>query len=142
MHCPNCRQKTLEEFKIGNIKTVVERCQVCGGIWFDRMELESIMELAVAELIIPPGAEETERCCPRDGEIMFAFKYPQTDVTVDMCKKCDGLWLDGGELTEIKKTRVALAGSGKLDKRSSTTTLGRLVDWVVDEINDLGLDLD
>ena len=142
MHCPNCRQKTLEEFQVGNIKTVVDRCRICGGIWFDRMELESIMELAVKELIIPAGADETERCCPRDGEIMHAFKYPQTDVTVDMCRKCDGLWLDGGELTEIKKTRTLLAGSGQLQNQPSNSPLGRLVDWVVDELNDLGLDLD
>ena len=142
MQCPSCRKKTLEEFKVGNIETVVDRCKVCGGIWFDRMELESIMELAVHELIIPAGAEETVRCCPRDGEIMHAFQYPQTEVTVDMCKKCDGLWLDGGELAEIKKTRAALAGTGQLEKQSSPTPLGRFVDWVVEELSDIGLDLD
>ena len=144
MHCPKCCNESLEEIQVGDVKTPVDHCRTCGGIWFDQRELETIMTVAVKDLVVPSGARETGRMCPRDFEAMFAFKYPQTEVTVDMCRKCLGLWLDGGELTEIKKVRVQLADCGELDKEAPAAGLvgglGRLFEWVVDEVSDLELD--
>ena len=144
MHCPKCRKESLREIQVGEVKTRVDHCRTCGGIWFDQRELETIMTVAVKDLVVPSGAVETDRMCPRDFEAMYAFKYPQTEVTVDLCRKCSGLWLDGGELTEIKKVRAQLAGCGELDRRAPETGLvgglGRLFEWVVDEVSDLELD--
>ena len=143
MVCPKCRKATLKEMQVGDIKTLVDQCRSCGGIWFDRKELEAIMDLAVKDLEIPSGAEDTNRACPRDFEALYAFKYPQTEVTVDMCRRCDGLWLDGGELTEIRKIRDQLAERGELKKggraKGLMGGLERLFDWVVEEISDLEL---
>ena len=139
MRCPNCHTQTLAELQIGDFKVNVDRCNTCGGIWFDRQELESIMDVAAKSLTVPTGAEKTDRACPRDEAELYAFKYPQTDVTVDMCETCEGLWLDGGELTAIKSARAQLAATGALDPPEPTGITGgfqRLVDWVMDEIDD------
>ena len=144
MHCPKCRKESLKEIQVGDFKTSLDHCRTCGGIWFDRRELETIMTEAVKDLVVPSGANESDRMCPRDFEAMYSFKYPQTEVSVDMCRKCRGLWLDGGELTEIKNVRVHLDGRGELDKRAPAAGLvgglGRLFEWVVDEVTDLDLD--
>ena len=144
MHCPKCCKESLKEVQVGDVKTPVDHCGTCGGIWFDPRELEAIMIVAVKDLVVPPGATESDRMCPRDFEAMYSFKYPQTEVTVDMCRKCRGLWLDGGELTEIKNVRVHLDGFGELDKQAPAAGLvgglGRLFEWVVDEVTDLDLD--
>ncbi len=144
MHCPKCCKESLQEIQVGDVKTLVDQCRTCGGIWFDQRELEMIMTVAVKDLVVPSGAAETDRMCPRDFEAMYSFKYPQTEVTVDMCKKCSGLWLDGGELTEIKNVRAHLAGRGELTKQAPATGLvgglGRLFEWVVDEVSDIDLD--
>lgn len=143
MLCPKCRKATLEEMRIGDVQTAVDQCRSCGGVWFDRKELEAIMDIAFKDLAIPSGAQETKRTCPRDCEVMYAFKYPQTEVTVDMCRQCEGLWLDGGELTEICKVRKQLDQQGELRKNGRPKGilggLERLFDWVVDEISDLEL---
>ncbi len=143
MICPKCRKATLAEIQVGDVQTVVDQCRTCGGIWFDRTELEAIMDLAVKNLSIPSGAEDTKRTCPRDFEKMVTFRYPQTDVMVDMCSRCDGLWLDGGELTEIRKVRNQLEEQGELKKdgpaKGIIGGLERLFDWVVEEISDIEL---
>jgi len=37
--------------------------------------------------------------CPRCGVPMI--KKTRMGVTIDKCKKCDGIWLDGGEIEKI-----------------------------------------
>lgn len=37
--------------------------------------------------------------CPRCDKPMI--KQTQMKVTIDKCKKCDGIWLDGGEIEKI-----------------------------------------
>ena len=143
MLCPKCRKATLAEMQVGDVRTVVDQCRSCGGIWFDRKELEAIMDLAARDMTIPATAEETRRTCPRDFEKLLTFRYPQTEVMIDMCRRCDGLWLDGGELTEIRKIRSQLDEHGELKKTTPATGivggLERLLDWVVDEISDIEL---
>ncbi len=142
MLCPKCCKATLAEMQIGDARTVVDQCRSCGGIWFDRKELEVIMDLAAQDLSIPSGAEETKRTCPRDFELLVTFRYPQTEVMVDMCRGCEGLWLDGGELTEIRKIRKQLEELGELNRNGPATGivvgLERLLDWV-EEISDIEL---
>jgi Zn-finger nucleic acid-binding protein len=141
MLCPKCRKATLAEMHVGDVRTVVDQCRSCGGIWFDRKELEAIMDLAARDLRIPASAEVTKRCCPRDFEKLLTFRYPQTEVMVDMCRRCDGLWLDGGELTEIRKIRDQLDEHGELNRSAPAAGivggLERLLDWVVEEIGDI-----
>ena len=141
MLCPKCRKATLAEMQVGDVRTAVDQCRSCGGIWFDRKELEVIMDLAAKDLSIPAAAEETRRTCPRDFENLATFKYPQTEVMVDMCRRCEGLWLDGGELTEIRKIRKQLDEHGELTGNGRATGivggLERLFDWVVEEISDI-----
>ncbi len=47
---------------------------------------------------------------------MAAFYYPQTLVTVDMCRECRGVWLDGGELEEIGAVRRHLRQEERLER--------------------------
>ncbi len=41
--------------------------------------------------------------CPRDGAVLIARNY-EADIEVDECPKCDGRWLDEGELQRIQET--------------------------------------
>jgi Zn-finger nucleic acid-binding protein len=43
---------------------------------------------------------ETARPCPVDGETMK--KEVAHMIVIDRCPKCQGVWLDGGELERIK----------------------------------------
>lgn len=48
-------------------------------------------------------AAEEGLICPRDGAVLIPRNY-EADIEVDECPKCDGRWLDEGELQRIQET--------------------------------------
>jgi Zn-finger nucleic acid-binding protein len=84
----------------------------CGGIWFDNFELSRVDEAherlgeALAALDFDPNAIilREKRPCPKcAGITMLQHKFSREKlVTVDECPNCGGVWLDGGELAEIR----------------------------------------
>lgn len=133
MPCPRCQAHTLQAVQLKDPPVEIDRCSDCGGLWFDARELEMIMDVAVKELAIPSGAEKSGLACPRDGEVLYAYNYPQTDVTVDMCPGCTGLWLDAGELQEIKRVRSNRATLGAKDDPGGP--LSRFLEWLQDLVD-------
>jgi len=112
MNCPTCKQQ-LSQISIEDIQLDVCK-DGCGGIWFDRFELQKMDESHeftdenLVELLSKnsPSSFTTEekRNCPKcDGIVMmlnfFSFKK---EVKVDHCPKCAGYWLDDGELFAIR----------------------------------------
>lgn len=108
MRCPQCT-KSLDEIAIGRAK--VDRCSLCGGIWFDRDELKTVKDERDGDLRWLDfdlwGDEGQLRSngtyldCPRDGGPLFRIKYGPADVMVDVCLACQGVWLDRDELEKI-----------------------------------------
>ena len=111
MNCPACGNE-LVQITVGDI--TVDACRNgCGGLWFDRFELEKVdesHETAGAELLEitrKPGVttDPGERLeCPRcpDQTMMRHFASVKRQVQVDECPNCGGHWLDLGELAMIR----------------------------------------
>lgn len=108
MKCPKC-DKYLDEVVINHTK--VDRCGRCGGIWFDQHELKHVQDerdfnlswldfdLWSDENKFKPSGSFID--CPRDGKPLFKIKYGPSDVMVDVCLECRGVWLDKDELDKI-----------------------------------------
>ena len=93
----------------------LDGCPRCGGIWFDRGELDRIIECGfsapeqVAQLDRKAGAEIHEHgfsrtlSCPRCGVQMSPGRYAGgiTSVELDRCSNCGGASADGGELSAL-----------------------------------------
>jgi len=93
---------------------VVDVCQGgCGGIWFDRFELnkvdepheslgESLLDVERDENVVVD--HEKKRNCPRCGDVVLKryFFSVKREIEVDECPKCAGFWLDQGELGAIR----------------------------------------
>ena len=114
MKCPAC-QSTLVEVVVEKIK--VNSCASgCGGIWFDKKEIEAFDTLAKihgTETIRShaagnkASAPSTEpRNCPRcvKYKMQKRFSCVSRKVQIDECSGCGGIWLDPGELIEIQST--------------------------------------
>ena len=111
MECTVCGN-SLKEIEVGDIK--VDICEDgCGGIWFDRFELEKVDEPheSDGELLLEINRDpdirvdpEKRRKCPkcRDTIMMRHFFSVRKEVEVDECPKCAGIWLDFGELAQIR----------------------------------------
>lgn len=110
-HCPDCRIPLIE---IGLDGEQVDRCPQCSGIFFDRGELESIVQLfrcyqkvtlGEPEIDTIPRAEiERQVLCPADGTPMNPADGGE--MIYDTCPACDGIWLDSGELSVLRATEA------------------------------------
>jgi Zn-finger nucleic acid-binding protein len=96
----------------------VGACPSCGGMWLEKGELEAIEdvrehdyseELArmpdlgyrAYELALQKGGRTLK--CPKCGVEMESREYARcSQVMIDVCPSCHGIWLDKGELEALE----------------------------------------
>ena len=111
MICPACENE-LQDVQIEGI-TLDVCSNGCGGIWFDRFELQKMDESHEFTDEVLPDVEVSpqvtvdhtkKRNCPKCQNIVMMrhFFSPSKDVEIDECPKCAGFWLDDGELLAIR----------------------------------------
>jgi len=112
MKCPACPEN-LTFINVGGL--TVDVCQEgCGGIWFDNRELQRVDE--ASELDLDPLLNirhdlsvmvdfKARRPCPRcEDVVLMRHGYAgNREVQVDACASCGGIWLDSGELAQIRE---------------------------------------
>ena len=112
MDCPAC-EKTLVRTEAGGLEVDVCRGG-CGGVWFDNFELEKVDERheSAGEALLDVERDpdlaldhDRRRDCPSCGEAVMHrhFFTVKREVEVDECPACAGVWLDAGELGEIRR---------------------------------------
>ncbi len=111
MKCPACSH-TLSHIVVNEVE--LDICKGgCGGIWFDNFEFKKFdepHEYAGDELLnVERGTgisvdHSTKRHCPKCSTItmMRHFFSIKKQVEIDECAGCAGIWLDTGELSEIR----------------------------------------
>ena len=111
MKCPACNA-AMEEVLVEDISVDVCK-QGCGGLWFDRFELQKVDEPyeSAGEILLqirpeghPAPDPSQRRVCPKcEGIVMMRhFFSAKKEVVVDECPSCGGYWLDYGELGRIR----------------------------------------
>jgi len=92
---------------------VVDMCPECGGAYFDHGELSRLvrkepaafgkLEALVKEAPTTVQAVDgPELACPGCAKPMERYAYALcSGVTLDRCRACSGVWVDGGELAKI-----------------------------------------
>lgn len=105
MKCPVCKVSTTAvEFD----KIELDYCFACHGIWFDRGELELLLDTLtrgttrdlVNSLMQRPAqnVSEKSRKCPICRRTMRKIDIGSgREILVDVCNAGHGLWFDGGE---------------------------------------------
>jgi Zn-finger nucleic acid-binding protein len=92
----------------------IEECPQCKGTWFDNGELKQAKDQADPDLNWLDFEiwkhEDQFRVsahpikCPKDQVNLVAVNYGDTDIEIDYCPKCHGVWLDDGEFCKIIDT--------------------------------------
>lgn len=109
MKCPNC-QTDLNRLDFKGI--ALDHCEQCDGLWFDKGELvraknETDRKLRGFDFPLWTEAEKVtavkgKRLCPKCKENMYVLNYADySDVPIDSCPTCQGVWLDKGEFNKI-----------------------------------------
>lgn len=106
--CPEC-QIHLDQIQFHGV--VLDECSGCGGVWFDDGELKrcqagSTSSLVELEDTIAPAVlwhqQDHTRLCPDCNIRLTTYKYQYTsDILLDECTGCYGIWVQDGELKKI-----------------------------------------
>ncbi len=111
MKCPVSKIDDLQPIHIGNVG--IDSCPACKGFWFDNDELRKAKDIKVS------GANwfdvdlwkdeskfsgvKSEKICPKCAKALYKINYSDSDIEIDACKNCKGIWLDRGEFEKILK---------------------------------------
>jgi len=104
--CPEC-EIPLGSIQAGEVE--LDSCETCHGIWFDHNELQRLGSRSSGDLSEVQGLlarelkpiENRKRKCPSCSSPMSVRQ--KHGVELDMCQRCAGIWLDGGELEVVLK---------------------------------------
>lgn len=105
--CPRC-QAGLRPQTFGTV--TIDLCDSCGGHWYDAGELERIRELgpagrpAAAPDVAPRWVDSKHDSivCPRCRQPLATERYAySSDLVLDRCNNCNGVWVDAGELDRM-----------------------------------------
>ncbi len=115
MKCPNDQADLRHQQYEGEID--IDRCPSCRGVWLDHGELRKAQEnlsedhsARLAEIGSAARAYEFARqkakvpgACPRCGCGLIQEEYAYcSQILVDRCADCLGIWLDAGELQALE----------------------------------------
>lgn len=107
--CPNCKTELLESIVFHNVEA--DFCHKCLGIWFEQDELRQAKDDADMNLnwldfdlwkemknfII----SRDKKMCPACRLPLYEVNYGKSEIAVDVCNVCHGIWLDRGEFKKI-----------------------------------------
>lgn len=140
--CPECGNGMKEVYAEANYGRVLllDQCERCGGIWFDCWELYHLKDAEArrldavneARLLAENPAFHGSGLCPRCKDAaLIEFPDPNlpADSKIDRCQKCNGLWLNRGELVKYKEHKNRLRS--RLET-AQTSTKGAEAVLVVD----------
>ena len=81
---------------------IAPKCDRCGTRTRHKEDDHPICEECVQEMELKvEAAKESARNCPVDGSSMSTEVAHM--LVIDRCPTCNGVWLDGGELENIKE---------------------------------------
>jgi Zn-finger nucleic acid-binding protein len=94
----------------------IDYCFKCSGIWFDKGELELLLKttslgdtgLPTLEGLAKETRSHGARKCPICRTKMQEVPWGEPAIHVDVCRRGDGIWFDGGELQQLLR-QIALS---------------------------------
>lgn len=103
MRCPQCDEPLLV-LEFDGVE--IDYCDACRGIWLDPEEMTALLGAGAQAALAPEPGEvlpkEAQRRCPRcRGYMRKRAAGAKSPVTVDLCRRGHGLWLDAGELRAL-----------------------------------------
>ena len=129
MTCPNDATK-LSKRTISN--TTIDFCDTCGGCYFDKGEIESLIKKDITEsqfntnnikMFTGRKCEVLSKCPRCDGKVEKKEKTIGIKTyRIFVCDDCDGIWLEHETYDALKEARGKQIGEAKTKLASAGTT--------------------
>lgn len=113
MNCPKCRE-LMERVEFGT-DIAVMRCTGCSGLYCKWQTLQLLRDEWLSDTVLDKGSaaegaknnDMLDIACPDCGATMDRIPdSEQGHITLDTCPDCDGVFLDAGELTDMKSVTL------------------------------------
>jgi len=95
--------------------TEVDRCEQCGGLWFDNMEVDRLLKVKGSAKSIDTGdakvgAKQNAQGkidCPRcHGPMIRMVDLEQHHIWYESCTVCYGKFFDAGEFKDLQQESI------------------------------------
>ena len=137
--CPRCFVNAVQiKVELFGPDIYIDFCPKCQGVWLDHGELKKLIkDRKLSDYLTEHiGTQSKSKLvCPRCGGLMDIESAD--DIEVDVCLPCRGVWLDRGELEDLRsKVKEGFEGDAMEKaverfeedvKRSRKSFLGRLL---------------
>ena len=131
MLCPVCRKVMII---VEHHRIELDYCPQCGGAWFDVSELELFLgaaglpqtEFSPEALLRLPEKKDTPhiRKCPICRQKMRNVAIGEPEIILDVCRRGQGIWFDGGEIQQLLTQLAVKALSGESASQRVLAFLG------------------
>lgn len=146
--CPECGNGLKEVYAEANYgrALLLDQCDECGGIWFDSWELYYLKDAETKRLdtinsdkllgLVP--SQRGSGLCPRcDDSSLEPFQDANlpTGSKIQRCPRCNGLWLNRGELFKYEehknklRSRLETAQASTKGAEAVLAVDGQLAKW-------------
>ena len=108
MNCPSCKIELKKEVFYG---VEIDYCPECLGLWFEQDELSGAKDEKDKDLNwldIPLWKEKAKfqiskgkKLCPSCSTPLYQVNYGDSQIEIDLCNTCQGIWLDRGEFKKV-----------------------------------------
>ena len=108
MKCPICKTELKEAVFYG---VEIDYCPQCLGLWFEEDELrqakdEKDKNLNWLDIDLWKDKKKlkiskNKKICSRCSVPLYSVNYGNSNIEVDICNVCQGIWLDRGEFKKI-----------------------------------------
>ena len=108
MKCPLCK---IEMKKVIFYGVEIDYCSQCLGLWFEKDELRQAkdekdkdlkwLDIDLWQDMTKFKISQIQKYCPVCSTPLYSVKYNDSQIEVDVCNLCQGIWLDRGEFKKI-----------------------------------------
>ncbi|MBZ9572934.1 zf-TFIIB domain-containing protein [Patescibacteria group bacterium] len=108
MTCPICKTE-LKKAVFYSIE--VDFCPKCLGLWFEQDELQQAkdekdkdlnwLDIDLWQKEAKFRISKEKKLCPACSVPLYAINYSDSQIEVDLCNLCQGIWLDRGEFKKV-----------------------------------------
>jgi hypothetical protein len=133
MICPVCQKAMIV---VEHHQIELDYCTSCQGVWVDSGELELFLELselespnmAIKNILDLPEVKLAHRRlkCPVCRGGMKETTIGEPSINIDVCRRGDGLWFDGGELHELLRQLANRLSTEASSEQRIITFLGEV----------------
>ncbi|USD37489.1 rhomboid family intramembrane serine protease [Ferrimonas sp. SCSIO 43195] len=126
--CPNCQTQQMQELHFHGQK--VDRCTLCGGIWFDHGELNGALsqadngddDVGIEHNLGSHLGASPRSCCRCSGGLHYYQLLQDFSVEVEVCHSCTGIWVNDSEREKVVQSPRIQSALEQMNQPTGTKT--------------------